>query len=81
VTGIFPIRLISPNLAHDLTPETATTRLPVGHQALAGGDHGHTKAAADTGKLPGTAVDAVAWTRDPSQPLDGRLTAIAVAEL
>src|SRR5690606_38616274 len=39
--GIFPIRLISPNLTHDLATETTATRLTVRHQTLARGDHGH----------------------------------------
>src|SRR3970282_927204 len=41
VTGIFPIRLISPHLADDLATETTPTRLTVGEEPLTGGDDGH----------------------------------------
>jgi hypothetical protein len=50
-TGIFPIRLISPDLAHDLTAETTATGLTVGEKTLAGGHHGDTEATLNAGKL------------------------------
>ncbi len=50
-TGIFPIRLMSPDLAHDLAAETTATCLSVGEKTLAGGHHGDTEAALDTGQL------------------------------
>ena len=79
-TGIFPIRLISPDLAHDLAAETTAASLSVGEQTLAGGDHCDAKAALDAGQLRRAAVDPVTGLGNPLDALDGGLAAVAVAE-
>ena len=49
VTGMIPIRLISPHLADDLAAETPPPRLTVGKQTLAGGHNCHAETTLDTG--------------------------------
>src|SRR5690606_10041541 len=78
--GVYPIRLNSPTLTHDLAAETTATRLTVRHQTLARGDHGHADAALDTRQLRGAPVDAVTRTGHAAQTEDGRAATLAVPE-
>src|SRR5690606_35318638 len=79
-TGIFPTRLMSPHLGHDLATESTPPGFPVGHHSLRRGDDRHTQAALDPGKLTGTAIDPVTGLRDPTEALDDRSAPVAVPQ-
>src|SRR4051812_46390158 len=60
----------SPHVAEDFAADLALARFPVGHQPLAGREHGDTETTEDAGKLVGTAVHPQAGLRDPLDPGD-----------
>src|SRR5690606_34849449 len=79
-TGIFPTRLMSPDLAHDLAAQPPTTRLPIGQQPLGRRHDRYPEPALDAGQLVGPPVHPVARLRDPADPADGRRPLLAVAK-
>jgi hypothetical protein len=80
VTGIFPIRLISPHLADDLPTETTLARLTIGKKTLAGGDDCHAETALNTGQFFRAAIHTVTGTRDSLDSLDSGGTSLAVSK-
>lgn len=78
--GIFPIRLISPNLTEDFATETATSRFPVGHDALTGRNYGDTYSTLDAWQLRSSAVDAVTRLGDPLDAFDSRAATVSIAK-
>src|SRR5947208_17025076 len=53
----------SPHVAKDFSADLALARFPVGHEPLAGREHGDTETTEDAGKLVGTAVHPQAGLR------------------
>src|SRR5688572_24143823 len=80
VMGAFPIRLISPNLAHDLTAEAAATGFPVGQETLGGRHDDHAETTLHPRQVRGALVDAMAGLRHAAQSLDDGTVPIDVAE-
>src|SRR5688500_9147634 len=69
--GDLPIRLMtSPHEAEDLAAHVALARFAVGHEPLAGREHGHAQAAEDPRDLRGLAVDAQAGLGHATQAGD-----------
>src|SRR5688572_12011420 len=70
--GERPIRLIvaSPHVAEDLAAHPAPPRLGVGHESLAGREHGHAQTAEHPRELVGLCVDTKAGLRHPTDARD-----------
>src|SRR5688500_7999487 len=70
--GERPIRLIgaSPHVTEDLAAHAALARLAVGHEPLAGREHGHAETAEHPRELVGLCVDTKAGLRHPTDARD-----------
>src|SRR3990172_8525829 len=79
-TGIFPIRLISPNLTYDFAAQTTTASLTIGEQALGSGNDDDAQATLDSGQFTGRGIDAVSWFGYPPDALDSREALPTVTE-
>jgi hypothetical protein len=74
------MRLISPDLAHDLAAETASAGFPIGKDPLGSRHHGHSQTSLNAGQTIGFPIHAVTGTRNPAQTGDGRETAGPVSQ-
>src|SRR5437879_7635333 len=65
--GERPIRLMSssPHVAEDFAADLALARFTVGHESLAGREHGHAETSEHAGQLVGAAVDPQAGLGHP----------------